>query len=155
VASPPCTDPTINSILAGWRYDISGLTPEMRKDYERHLAECDYCAFRQRFHRRLDLGLAAFTGLLFAFFAAFSLALLRHVQAVHRAAMAVLSLADASALSPLLLILALVGAALSVLAFVFVLSATPAPGYLGSLAAQHVKKIEERMPGAMRRPRSR
>ena len=38
-----CVDPLVGKILAGWRYDISGLAPEMRVDYEAHLAECQYC----------------------------------------------------------------------------------------------------------------
>jgi hypothetical protein len=28
-----CIDPVVGKILAGWRYDISGITPEMRGDY--------------------------------------------------------------------------------------------------------------------------
>ena len=38
-----CIDPTVGDILAGWRYDISGLNPEMRTDYEQHLRECHHC----------------------------------------------------------------------------------------------------------------
>ncbi len=52
-----CTDRVIGKILAGWRYDISGLAPEMRGDYETHLAECPYCHSRQRLHRGIDIGL--------------------------------------------------------------------------------------------------
>jgi len=52
-----CTDRVIGKILAGWRYDISGLAPEMRGDYEAHLAECIYCHSRQRLHRGIDIGL--------------------------------------------------------------------------------------------------
>jgi len=52
-----CTDRVIGKILAGWRYDISGLAPEMRGDYETHLAECEYCHSRQRLHRGIDIGL--------------------------------------------------------------------------------------------------
>ena len=33
-----CVDPLVGKILAGWRYDISGLAPEMREDYEHHFA---------------------------------------------------------------------------------------------------------------------
>ena len=36
-----CTDKTIGDILAGWRYDISPLAPQMRGDYEQHLRGCD------------------------------------------------------------------------------------------------------------------
>ena len=41
--STTCTDRVIGNILAGWRYDISGLAPEMRGDYDQHLAECAHC----------------------------------------------------------------------------------------------------------------
>jgi hypothetical protein len=54
-----CTDRVIGKILAGWRYDIFGLAPEMRRDYENHLAECDFCRSRQRLHRAIDIGLMA------------------------------------------------------------------------------------------------
>ncbi len=52
-----CTDRVIGKILAGWRYDISGLAPEMRGDYEAHLVECEHCRSRQRLHRAIDIGL--------------------------------------------------------------------------------------------------
>ena len=34
-----CTDRVVGAILASWRYDISGISPEMRRDYENHFAE--------------------------------------------------------------------------------------------------------------------
>jgi hypothetical protein len=34
-----CTDPVIGAILAGWRYDISGLSAAMRTDYDSHLSD--------------------------------------------------------------------------------------------------------------------
>jgi len=52
-----CTDKVIGDILAGWRYDISGLATEMRGDYEQHLAECGHCRSRQVLHRTIDIGL--------------------------------------------------------------------------------------------------
>jgi len=52
-----CTDRVVGKILAGWRYDISGIAPEMRGDYEAHLAQCAYCHSRQRVHRGIDIGL--------------------------------------------------------------------------------------------------
>ena len=42
-----CIDPFVGNILAGWRYDITGLAPEMSGDYEAHLAECSFCRERQ------------------------------------------------------------------------------------------------------------
>jgi len=50
-----CTDQVVGDILSGWRYDISGISPEMRTDYESHLAMCDHCRSRQRLHRTIDV----------------------------------------------------------------------------------------------------
>src|SRR5262249_12571397 len=55
--SQQCVDPIVGKILAGWRYDISGLAPEMRGDYEQHFAACEYCRSRQQIHRVIDVGL--------------------------------------------------------------------------------------------------
>src|SRR5580693_5075659 len=57
--SQQCIDPIVGKILAGWRYDISGLAPEMGSDYESHFAECEHCRGRQRMHRTIDVGLIA------------------------------------------------------------------------------------------------
>ena len=46
-----CVDPIVGKILAGWRYDISGIAPEMRADYEEHFDACERCRSRQRLHR--------------------------------------------------------------------------------------------------------
>ena len=43
-----CVDPIVGKILAGWRYDISGIAPEMCSDYEQHFAACEHCRSRQR-----------------------------------------------------------------------------------------------------------
>ena len=32
-----CNDQVVGAILSGWRYDISGISPDLRKDYEAHL----------------------------------------------------------------------------------------------------------------------
>ena len=53
--SAQCTDRVVGDILSSWRYDISGLAPEMRVDYEAHLAECTRCHTRQRIHRAVDI----------------------------------------------------------------------------------------------------
>src|ERR1700732_1565561 len=54
-----CVDPIVGKILAGWRYDISGLAPEMVSDYEQHFAACEHCRSRQRLHRTIDVSLIA------------------------------------------------------------------------------------------------
>jgi hypothetical protein len=50
-----CTDPLVGDILAGWRYDISGLSPAMRTDYDHHLTECGHCRRRQHLARTIDV----------------------------------------------------------------------------------------------------
>ena len=45
--SQQCSDPIVGKILAGWRYDISNLAPEMCGDYESHFAGCELCRSRQ------------------------------------------------------------------------------------------------------------
>ena len=52
-----CIDPVVAKILAGWRYDISAITPEMRVDYEAHFAACEFCRSRRRLHRTIDVSL--------------------------------------------------------------------------------------------------
>ena len=54
-----CVEPIVGKILAGWRYDISGLALEMRGDYELHFAECERCRSRQKLHRIIDISLIA------------------------------------------------------------------------------------------------
>src|SRR6185437_13294560 len=50
-----CTDQVVGAILSGWRYDISGLSPAMRTDYEQHFTECSHCRRRQRVARTIDV----------------------------------------------------------------------------------------------------
>jgi len=64
----PCTDQVIGDILSSWRYDISGISPEMRTDFEQHFVECQHCRSRQRLHRTVDvtlIGLATLSTLAF------------------------------------------------------------------------------------------
>jgi hypothetical protein len=50
-----CVDPVVGDILSGWRYDISGLSPAMRTDYDQHLVDCDHCRHHQRVARTIDV----------------------------------------------------------------------------------------------------
>ena len=68
MARTRCTDRVVGAILASWRYDISGISPEMRKDYEQPFAECRRCSARQKFHRGLDVTLVVLTSLSVFFF---------------------------------------------------------------------------------------
>jgi hypothetical protein len=58
-----CTDPLIGGILSGWRYDISGLSPAMRTDYDQHLSDCAHCRRRQHLARTIDVLLISATSL--------------------------------------------------------------------------------------------
>ena len=91
MARTQCTDRVVGAILASWRYDISGISPEMRKDYESHLAECSHCRARQKFHRSLDVTLVCFDGAS-VFFSVFALAVLMHIKPLEHVAVNLLGL---------------------------------------------------------------
>jgi hypothetical protein len=148
-----CTDRVVGAILASWRYDISGISPEMRRDYESHLAQCAHCLARQRFHRSLDATLAVLTSTAALFFL-FALAVLKHIKPLEHVAFNVLGL-DISDMYHMLLSAGVAGLCFSVIALALVLMATPAPSYLGGIAAERAKLIEERLPAAIKSLRPR
>lgn len=153
MARTRCNDHVVGAILASWRYDISGISPEMRKDYEQHFAECPHCSARLKFHRSLDVTLAVLTSLAVLFFL-FALAVLQHVKPLEHMAVNLLGL-DTTSMYQMLVAAAIAGVCFSILAFVLVLTATPAPGYLSDLAAERAKSIEEHLPAAIKALRSR
>src|SRR5215469_2253637 len=74
-----CTDQVVGDILSSWRYDISGISPEMRTDYEQHFVECQHCRSRQRLHRTIDVTLIGVaTASMIAFVLA--LAVIHHLE---------------------------------------------------------------------------
>ena len=148
-----CTDRVVGAILASWRYDISGIHPEMRKDYEQHFAECPYCSGRQKFHRSLDVTLVVLTSLS-VFFSLFALAVLKHIKPLEHVAFNIFGL-DISDMYHMLVSAAIAGVGFSVIAFALVLMATPAPSYLGGIAAERARLIEERLPAAIKSLRPR
>jgi hypothetical protein len=148
-----CTDRVVGAILASWRFDISGISPEMRKDYELHLVECSRCRARQKFHRSLDVTLVVLTSLS-VFFSLFALAVLRHIKPLEHVAFNILGL-DIIDTYHMLVSAAIAGVCFSVIAFVLVLTTTPMPSYLGGLAAERAKIIEERLPAAIKSLRPR
>ena len=137
-----CVDPIVGKILAGWRYDISGITPEMRGDYERHFAACERCRSRQRLHRTIDLALIALASVSAAVFL-LAFGVIRHFGPRH---------------AFWLEIAALAGFALSALLWLAVAVATPAPMTVvdaAMLGARHVhdhlpQEIRERIPEELR-----
>lgn len=153
MARTQCTDRVVGSILASWRYDISGIYPEMRKDYENHFAECSHCSARQKFHRSLDGTLAVLTSLA-VFFFLFALAVLKHIKPVEHMAFNVFGL-DVADTYHMLVSAGVAGLIFSVIALALVLTATPAPSYLGGIAAERARLIEERLPAAIKALRPR
>jgi hypothetical protein len=148
-----CNDHVVGAILASWRYDISGISPEMRRDYEQHFAGCVHCRARLKFHRSLDVTLAVLTSLA-VFFFLFALAVLKHIKPLEHVAFNVFGL-DVEDTYHMMFSAGIAGLVFSVIAFALVLMATPAPTYLGGIAAERAKVIEERLPAAIRSLRSR
>jgi hypothetical protein len=153
MARTSCTDRVVGAILASWRYDISAIYPEMRKDYESHFAQCPHCRARLKFHRSLDVTLAVLTSLS-VFFFLFALAVLRHIKPLEHMAFNVFGL-DVADTYQMLVSAGIAGLCFSVIALVLVLTATPAPSYMGGIAAERAKLIEERLPESIRSLRQR
>src|SRR5450755_4886440 len=129
-----CTDRVIGKILAGWRYDISGLAPEMRGDYEAHLAECEHCRSRQRLHRGIDIGLLVLASLsMIVFLLAYGV--IRHFRPEH---------------AFWLEIGALGGFLLSMLLWLLVAVATPAPLVVKDVAMFGARVGLEKLPDEIR-----
>lgn len=133
---PTCIDPVVGGILAGWRYDISGIAPDMRGDYEGHLVACQYCQARQRLHRRIDIGLVVLTimaALLFAM--AFFVVRLFRLAPQH---------------SLLLQLGCVVGVGISGLLALLVAISTPAPLVITDAALEGAKRLHDRLPEHIR-----
>jgi len=125
-----CVDKVVGDILAGWRYDISGLAPDMRSDYEAHFADCLRCRKKQRLHRTIDFALIFIaTGSAFTFLLAF---------------LAVRHFNPAQAL--LLEIGALGGFAFSALMWIIVAVSTPVPMVVAGVAKIQARKLHDRLP---------
>jgi len=129
-----CVDPVVGKILAGWRYDISGLAPEMRGDYEEHLAACARCRSRQRLHRGIDLGLIALASVSGAVFL-LAFGVIRHFEPRH---------------TFWLELAALAGFALSALIWLIVAVATPAPTTVVDAARLGARHVHDRLPQEIR-----
>ena len=129
-----CVDPIVGKILAGWRYDISGLAAEMRGDYEQHLAACDRCRGRQRVHRIIDLGLIALASVSAGVFL-LAFGVIRHFGPRH---------------AFWLEIAALTGFALSALIWLVVAVATPVPVTVMDAAKQGARRVHDRLPEEIR-----
>ncbi len=131
-----CTDPIVGAILSGWRYDISGISPEMRTDYEHHLAECSYCGHRQTMARTIDVLLISVTSLsivafLLAAVVLHRIEMFRDLPAVH------MHLHQMPATISLQAVV-LAGLVISTALWILVAIATPLPGFIGGVVAQKI-----------------
>ena len=132
--SQQCIDPIVGKILAGWRYDISGLAPEMREDYESHFVSCEHCRGRQQIHRIIDVGLIALASLSAAVFL-LAFGVIRYLGPHH---------------AFVLEIAALTGFALSALIWLGVAVATPAPVTVLGAAKEGARRVHDRLPQEIR-----
>lgn len=143
-----CTDPMVGNILSGWRYDISGITPAMRGDYEQHLAECEFCHSRQRLHRVIDVALVALTSASVAAFL-IALAIIHEDRFLHNWDLIHLHW-DSLSFALTLRVAAVAGLLVSLVAWTLVAIATPAPGYLTSVALSQARSLQGRIPEHLR-----
>ncbi|HJX82946.1 MAG TPA: hypothetical protein VJ723_01235 [Candidatus Angelobacter sp.] len=129
-----CTDKVVGDILAGWRYDISSLAPEMRGDYEQHLAECAHCRSRQFAHRTIDIGLMIVASVSAVMFLV-AFGAVRHYSPRHALVLELIALAGCLFFSVVWLIVAV---------------ATPAPVVVADVARIHARKLHDRLPSQIR-----
>jgi hypothetical protein len=140
-----CTDTVIGDILAGWRYDISGLSPAMRKDYDQHLSECAHCRRRQRLARTIDVLLLSVCSLsILAFLLAASV--LHRIEAITHLGNSLHGHLYHTTVTVSLEAAAIAGVLVSVLLCLLVAMSTPIPGILSSAVQQHLpENIRERL----------
>ena len=132
--SQQCVDPIVGKILAGWRYDISGLAPEMCGDYENHFASCEHCRSRQKIHRMIDVGLIALASVSAGVFL-LAFAVIHYLSPRHAFWLEVGALA---------------GFALSALIWLGVAVATPAPVTMLDAAKEGARRVHDRLPEEIR-----
>ena len=129
-----CIDPIVGKILAGWRYDISGLAPEMCGDYEDHFSACEHCRSRQRLHRTIDIALIVLASVSAAVFL-LAFGVIRHFEPRHTFWLEVAALS---------------GFALSALIWLVVAVATPAPMTMVDVAKIGARHVHDRLPPEIR-----
>jgi len=149
-----CNDPVVGAILSGWRYDISGVSRDLRVDYEAHLYGCAHCRRRQRLHRTVDVLLLAATTLSFAAFLLAALVMhkveamshISNLQHLHlHGEVASLSRIPSS-ISISLEAVAIAGVFVSMLLWTLVTIATPIPSMVAALFHERISpELRERL----------
>lgn len=132
-----CTDQVVGDILSGWRYDISGLSPVMRTDYEQHFVECAHCRRRQTIARTIDVLLIIVSTLsivafLLAAVVIHRVELVTHIFSLH------VRLNQTHAVAISLEAVAVAGMVFSTIIWILVAIATPLPGFLGGIVQKHI-----------------
>ena len=140
-----CTDTVVRDILAGWRYDISGLSPAMRKDYDQHLSECSHCRSRQRLARTIDVLLLSVCSLsILAFLLA--AAVLHRIEAITHLSNSLHGHLHHTPVTISLEAAAIAGVLISVLLCLLVAMSTPIPGIVSSAVQQRLaENIRDRI----------
>jgi hypothetical protein len=139
-----CTDPVIGDILAGWRYDISGLSPAMRTDYDQHLSECAQCRHRQHLARTIDVLLISVSSLsILAFLLA--AAVLHRIEAIAHLGSSLHGHLYHTPITISLGATAIAGLSFSLLLWVLVAIATPVPGLVADAIQRIPPHIRERI----------
>ncbi len=143
--SPHCTDPLVGNILAGWRYDISGLSPAMRTDYDQHLYDCAHCRRRQHLARTIDVLLISVSSLsILAFLLA--AAVLHRIEALVHLGNSLHGHVYHTPVTISLEAAAIGGLLISLLLWVLVAVATPIPGLVSDALQQRIPPhIRERI----------
>jgi len=129
-----CVEPIVGKILAGWRYDISGLALEMRGDYEQHFADCAHCRSRQQLHRIIDISLIVLASVSAALFL-LAFGVIRYFGPRHAFWFEVIALG---------------GFALSALIWLGVAVATPAPMAVVDAARLGARVVHDKLPPEIR-----
>ncbi len=142
-----CTDQVVGDILSSWRYDISGISPDMRVDYEQHLLECAHCRSRQRLHRTIDVTLISLSTLSIAVFL-LALAVIHHVQPLQH--LVAEPHVGQMHVAVSLQVAAVFGLLISLLTWVLVAITTPAPVYITGMALTQARLIQGRIPEELR-----
>ncbi len=135
-----CSEPVIGDILSSWRYDISGISRDMRGDYEQHLAECRHCHDRQRLHRTIDVALIGLSTVSTAAFL-LALAIIHHVDFLQNWAIVNLHLWQRDIVFTLQAA-AVAGLMVSLMTWILVAIATPAPVYLTDIALSQARGFQ-------------
>jgi hypothetical protein len=131
-----CTDPIVGAILAGWRYDISSISPEMRTDYEQHLTECAHCRRRQTAARTIDVLLISVSSLsILAFLLA---AVIIHREILTHSGLVHQFHVHQTPITISLEAVAIAGLVVSMVLWMLVAMATPLPGFLSGVVQQRI-----------------